>query len=112
MKLRYFLVRYLANLQFSIVLLLTIACLSAIGSIIEQNQSVEFYQRMYDPELKKLFTAELILRFGLDHLFRTWWFVFLLGLFGTSLICCTFLQQFPILNAARKFKFYNSSSVV
>lgn len=108
MKLRYFLVRYLANLQFAIVLLLTIAGLSIIGSIIEQNQSVEFYQRMYDPELKKLFTSDLILRFGFDHLFRTWWFILLLFLFGTSLICCTFLQQFPILSAARRFKFYNS----
>jgi cytochrome c biogenesis protein len=108
MKIRYFLVRYLANLQFAIVLLLTIAALSTIGSVIEQNQSIEFYQKTYNPDSTNFLTATFILQLGLDHIFRTWWFISLLFLFGTSLTCCTFLQQFPILTAARKFKFYNS----
>jgi hypothetical protein len=34
MKIRYVLVRYLANLQFAILLLLTIAGLSTLGSVI------------------------------------------------------------------------------
>jgi cytochrome c biogenesis protein len=45
---------------------------------------------------------------GLDHIYTTWWFVSLLVIFGTSLTCCTFLQQIPIFTAARQFKFYNS----
>lgn len=106
MKIRYFLVRYLANLQFAILLLLTIAGISTIGSIIEQNQTPEYYQTNYSPELGKIFTDEIIFKLGLDHIFQTWWFILLLILFGTSLMCCTFLQQFPILTAARKVKFY------
>jgi cytochrome c biogenesis protein len=106
MKIRYLLIRYLANLQFAIILLLTIAGLSILGTIIEQNQSVEYYHINYAPELAKIFTDTIILQFGLDHIFRAWWFVGLLVLFGLSLMCCTFLQQFPILNSARTFKFY------
>jgi cytochrome c biogenesis protein len=110
MKIRYFFIRYLANLQFAILLLLSIAGLSTIGSVIEQNQSIEFYQKNYTAGLglDRFFNSTIILQFGLDHIFRTWWFISLLVLFGTSLTCCTFLQQFPILTAARKFKFYNS----
>lgn len=106
MKIKSVLVRSLANLQFAILLLLTIAGLSTIGSVIEQNQSAEFYQKNYGSG--NLLSGNLILQLGLDHLFTTWWFVALLLIFGTSLTCCTFLQQLPILIAARKFKFFNS----
>ena len=44
MKLRFVLVRYLANLQFAIILLLTIASFSILGSIIEQDQPIDFYK--------------------------------------------------------------------
>jgi len=109
MKLRYLLVKYLANLQFAIVLLLTIASLSIIGSIIEQDQTLEFYQNTYKQVWFGIFTDKLILQLGLDHIFKTWWFIGLLLLFGTSLTCCTFLQQLPILKSARKFKFYKTN---
>ena len=109
MQIRYFLVRYLADLQLAILLLLSIAGFSIVGSIIEQNQPVEYYKKAYDLGTSPIFNAELILRFGFDHLFRTWWFISLLVLFGLSLTCCTFLQQLPILKATRKFRFYGST---
>ena len=108
MKIKSFLVRSLANLQFAIVLLLTIAGLSTLGSIIEQNQSIEFYQKNYSSN--KVLNYSLITNLGLDHIFTTWWFTLLLFIFGASLICCTFLQQLPILTSARQFKFYNSEN--
>lgn len=108
MKLRYILVKYLANLQFAIILLLTIASFSILGSIIEQDQTREFYQNTYSQPWFGIFTDKLILQFGLDHIFKTWWFISLLILFGTSLLCCTFLQQFPILQSAQKFKLYKT----
>ena len=43
MKLQFLLVRYLANLQFAVALLLTIASFSVIGSIIEQDQTCLLY---------------------------------------------------------------------
>jgi len=43
---------------------------------------------------------------GLDHVYRTWWFLALLFFFGASLTACTFTRQFPALGAARRWQFY------
>ena len=44
----------LANLQFAIGLLLTIGVVIAIGTVVEQDQSLAFYQENY-PELNHAF---------------------------------------------------------
>lgn len=99
----------LTDLRLAIVLLLAIAAFSISGTIIEQGQSVAFYQANY-PEQPALFgflSWKVILILGLDHVYRTWWFLALLILFGTSLTACTFTRQFPALKAAQKWKFYD-----
>jgi cytochrome c biogenesis protein len=103
MKIRYLLIKNLANLPFAIGVLLSIASASIVGSIIEQDKPTDFYQTSYSP-----IYSRLILEFGLDHVFHTYWFISLMLLFGTSLICCTFLQQLPILKNAQKFRFLKS----
>jgi cytochrome c biogenesis protein len=98
----------LADLRFAIVLLLAIAVFSISGTVIEQEQSAEFYQANY-PEAPALFgflTWKVLLVLGLDHVYKTWWFLSLMILFGTSLATCTFTRQFPALKAARAWKFY------
>ncbi|MFB2936355.1 cytochrome c biogenesis protein [Aerosakkonemataceae cyanobacterium BLCC-F154] len=98
----------LADLRLAILLLLAIALFSISGTVIEQGQSVAFYQSNY-PEHPALFgflTWKVILIIGLDHVYRTWWFLSLLILFGSSLTACTFTRQFPALKAARNWKFY------
>jgi cytochrome c biogenesis protein len=99
----------LADLRLAILLLLAIAFFSMSGTVLEQGQSVEFYQSNY-PEHPALFgflTWKVILTVGLDHVYRTWWFLALLILFGSSLTACTFTRQFPALKAARRWKFYD-----
>lgn len=99
----------LADLRLAILLLLAIALFSISGTVIEQGQSVPFYQANY-PEHPALFgflTWKVILIIGLDHVYRTWWFLSLLILFGSSLTACTFTRQFPALKAARNWKFYD-----
>ena len=99
----------LTNLQLAILLLLLSAVFSISGTVIEQGQSIEFYQTNY-PEHPALFgflSWKVILTLGLDHVYRTWWFLALLILFGTSLTACTFTRQFPALKAARRWKFYD-----
>jgi cytochrome c biogenesis protein len=101
----------LADLRLAIVLLLVIASFSISGTVIEQGQSLQFYQSNY-PEHPALFgflTWKVILTVGLDHVYRTWWFLSLLILFGSSLTACTFTRQFPALSAARLWKFYDRS---
>lgn len=99
----------LTDLRLAILLLLAIALFSISGTVIEQGQSVAFYQSNY-PEHPALFgflSWKVILTLGLDHVYRTWWFLSLLILFGTSLTACTFTRQFPALKAARRWKFYD-----
>ena len=99
----------LADLRLAILLLLAIALFSISGTVIEQGQSLAFYQANY-PEHPALFgflTWKVILFVGLDHVYRTWWFLSLLILFGSSLTACTFTRQFPALKAARSWKFYD-----
>ncbi|WP_017720770.1 cytochrome c biogenesis protein [Kamptonema formosum] len=98
-----------ADLRLAILLLLAIAIFSISGTVIEQGQSLEYYRSNY-PEHPALFgflTWKVILFVGLDHVYRTWWFLSILILFGTSLTACTFTRQFPALKAARRWKFYS-----
>jgi cytochrome c biogenesis protein len=99
----------LADLRLAIMLLLTIAVFSVLGTVIEQGETVAFYQANYpeDPALFGFLSWKVILTLGLDHVYRTWWFLALLILFGSSLTACTFTRQFPALGAARKWKFYD-----
>ncbi|MEL6223530.1 MAG: cytochrome c biogenesis protein [Cyanobacteria bacterium J06627_8] len=103
------LIPVLADLRLAIMLLLAIAFFSIAGTVIEQGQSLRFYQENYpeDPALFGFLTWKWIAIIGLDHVYRTWWFLSLLILFGASLTACTFTRQFPALKAARKWSFYN-----
>ena len=100
--------RVVADLRFSIFILLLISFFSIIGTIIEQEQSIETYKINY-PLTNPVFgflTWDRILTFGLDQVYKTWWFFSLIFLFGLSLISCTFLQQLPSLKIARRCQFF------
>lgn len=106
MKQKFF--RVVADLRFSIFILLLISLFSIIGTVIEQDQSIESYKINYpltNPVLGVL-TWDKILKFGLDHVYKTWWFFTLIFFFGLSLISCTFLQQLPSLKIARRCQFF------
>jgi cytochrome c biogenesis protein len=100
----------LADLRLAIGLLLAIAVFSITGTVIEQGQSLNFYQANY-PEHPALFgflSWKVILILGLDHVYRTWWFLALLILFGASLTTCTFQRQLPALRwFSRTWNFYS-----
>jgi cytochrome c biogenesis protein len=102
-------VRVVADLRLAIVLLLAIALFSISGTLIEQGQSLQFYQQNYpeDPALFGFLSWRVLLAAGLNHVYSTWWFLSLLVLFGTSLTACTFTRQFPALKSARRWKFYD-----
>lgn len=103
--------RVVADLRFAIFILLIISLCSIIGTVIEQDQSIETYKLNY-PLTNQLFgflSWDRILHFGLDHVYKTWWFLTLILLFGISLITCTFLQQFPSLKIARRCQFFRTT---
>jgi cytochrome c biogenesis protein len=103
--------RLVADLRFSIFILLLISFFSITGTIIEQDQSIEIYKLNY-PLTNPVFgflTWDRILQFGLDHVYKTWWFFTLIFLFGLSLVSCTFLQQLPSLKIARRCQFFRTT---
>nr|YP_010537216.1 cytochromec biogenesis protein [Hemiaulus sinensis]UYC31003.1 cytochromec biogenesis protein [Hemiaulus sinensis] len=109
MKQRFF--RSLADLRFAIAILLIIAVSSIIGTVIEQDQSIEVYKLNY-PLTNKVFgflSWDIILKFGFDHVYKTWWFISLILIFGTSLLTCTILQQLPSLKISRRCQFFRTS---
>ena len=104
--------RLVADLRFAIFILLLISFFSIIGTIIEQDQTIETYKINY-PLTNPVFgilTWDRILQFGLDHVYKTWWFFALIFFFGFSLISCTFLQQLPSLKIARRCQFFRQTS--
>jgi cytochrome c biogenesis protein len=103
--------RVVADLRFSIFILLLISFFSILGTIIEQDQSIESYKINY-PLTNPVFgflTWDRVLYFGLDHVYKTWWFFTLIFLFGLSLISCTFLQQLPSVKIARRCQFFRKT---
>jgi cytochrome c biogenesis protein len=103
--------RLVADLRFSIFILLLISFFSILGTIIEQDQSLEIYKTNY-PLTNPVFgflTWDRIIAFGLDHVYNTWWFFLLIFVFGLTLISCTFLQQLPSLKIARRCQFFRTT---
>ncbi len=109
---RYFkreLLPVLADLRLAIALLLAIALFSILGTVIEQGESVSFYQTNYpeDPALFGFLSWRIIFLAGLNEVYRSWWFLALLILFGASLTACTFTRQITALRwFSRPWNFY------
>lgn len=102
------LLQLLADLRLAIALLLLIALFSVSGTVIEQGETLDFYQSNY-PEAPALFgfvTWRFILNLGLNHVYQTPWFLAFLVLLGASLTACTFRRQLPALKAVDRWQFY------
>lgn len=104
----------IGNLRLAIFLLLLISVFSSIGTIIEQEKSIDFYESNY-PIARPIFgfiSSKFIILFGLNHIYTTTWFLLLLILFGTSLLSCTISRQIPSLKMARLWKFFKTEKAV
>nr|YP_010335807.1 c-type cytochrome biogenensis protein [Chroothece richteriana]UNJ14213.1 c-type cytochrome biogenensis protein [Chroothece richteriana] len=97
----------LSNLKFAIILLLLIAFASGLGTLIEQNQNLDFYKKAY-PQEQILFNWQVILFFQLNNIFHANWYLSLIGILGLSLVTCTLKTQYPILKVSRKPLFLTS----
>nr|QVY58105.1 c-type cytochrome biogenesis protein [Eucheuma denticulatum] len=112
--LKWTLVKQLSNLNFSISLLLIIAIVSILGTIIEQDKSIKYYQLNYPIQnnIANFVNWKTIMFYGINHIYTNWWFLCLLFIFFCSLITCTFSKQLPSLRNARNWKFmpYNQKN--
>jgi cytochrome c biogenesis protein len=105
----YFL-KFLTNIQVSIFLLFIISILSSIGSVIEQEKSLNYYFLKY-PSINPIFgfiDYNFILFFGLNHIYQTFYFLAFIFLLFLSLLSCTFMRQLPIVSVSKKYAFKNN----
>jgi len=103
---------FFAKFKFGISILGIIALLSSLGSFIEQDENLDFYQENYsiDKPIYGFITWKSILFLGLDHIYTTWWFLSLLIILGISLISCTIIRQFPLLSNSKEYFFRKKKS--
>lgn len=100
---------WISDLRLAIVLLLVVAIASGLGTAIPQQESSEFYHRLYDETPWLGFVhGDGILVLQLDHLYSSDWFLALLGWLGLSLVLCSWRRQWPALRAALRWVDYSS----
>jgi cytochrome c biogenesis protein len=95
------------DLKFALAILFFIAIASSLGSFIEQDEPILFYEQNY-PINKRIYgfiDSNLILNLGIDHVYRTWWFLLLLLILGLCLISCTITRQFPLFLLSKEYFF-------
>lgn len=80
---------FLNSLKLTLFVLITLAVVSILGTVVEQNQPVENYIAAYG---EKWTRALLYVR--ANDLFHSWWFLALLTLLAINIIVCTF-ERFP-----------------
>ena len=99
--------KILTDLRFAIFLLALIALFSSLGTFIEQDEPLFFYQKNYATEnpIYGFVDWKFITFLGLEHVYTTWWFFLLLFLLDASLIGCTITRQFPIFFNAKDYLF-------
>jgi cytochrome c biogenesis protein len=103
--------KQLANLNLAIGLLATIGVVIALGTFIEQDQTLTFYKENYPTanSILGFIDWHLITFLQLNTVYTNFWFLTLLAVFGTSLLACTYTTQIPSLKKFRLWEFVQSS---
>lgn len=81
-------VDFFSSVKLALVLLLTLAVTSILGTVLPQGEAPVFYGQRYSPS-----TAGLIHFFQLSDMYHSWWFQWLLFLLAFNLIACS-LKRF------------------
>lgn len=99
--------RLFTDLKFAISILLLIVFASSLGSIIEQDEPISFYEEKYPSNhaIYGFVDSKFLLRFGFDHIYTVWWFLLLLIILGICLLCCSITRQFPTFLQSKKYFF-------
>lgn len=98
----------MSDLRLAIGLLLLIAIASGVGTVIPQQESEDFYRRLYDAQPWLGFAnGNWVLRLQLDHIYSSGWFLALLAALGLALMLCSWRRQWPALQAALRWVDYS-----
>lgn len=86
---------FLRSMRFGMILLAAIAALSVVGTLITQGQAAAFYTQNYGN------LGNLILFFGFDHMYATWYYVALFAALCLNLLLCSVLRLGKIRSAKK-----------
>jgi len=75
---------FFSSLRLTIVLLLTLAITSVIGTVLPQNESPEAYRQAFGDAGYSLFSF-----LGLFDMYHSWWFLLLLVLLAVNVVICS-----------------------
>jgi cytochrome c biogenesis protein len=75
---------FFASVRLTVVVLLSLAILSSIGTLIPQNQSPEEYLRAFGPFRYRLFST-----LDIFDMYHAWWFQFLIMMLVANIIICS-----------------------
>ena len=84
-----------------------IGILIGIGTVIEQDQPLSFYQENYpiNNAILGFIDWKFIILLQLNEIYNSYWFFLILVFFGATLISCTFTTQLPSLKQFRLWRF-------
>ena len=100
---------WLSSLKVAILLLLVIAIACAAGTLIPQQESDQFYYENFNKNpFLGIINGNILILFELNHVYTSFWFLFLLIWLGLALAVCSFRRQLPILKSALEWIDYKS----
>ena len=76
--------KFFCSVKLTIVLLLSLAATSIIGTLIPQNQNPQAYVNAFGPFKYQLFNT-----LGIFDMYHSWWFQGLLLLLTVNIVCCS-----------------------
>ena len=100
---------WLSSLKIAILLLLIIATSCALGTLIPQQESEQFYyDKFNNAPFLGIINGKTLLLFEFNHVYTSVWFLLLLVWLGVALSVCSFRRQLPILKSALTWIDYKS----
>ncbi len=101
---------WLSSLKIAIFLLLLIAVSSAAGTLIPQQESDQFYFDNFNKNpFLGVINGNILLLLEFNHVYTSFWFIFLLIWLGLALAVCSFRRQLPVLKSAFNWIDYKSA---
>ncbi|WP_269608832.1 cytochrome c biogenesis protein ResB [Prochlorococcus marinus] len=100
---------WLSSLKIAILLLLLIAMSCAVGTLIPQQESDQFYYDNFDKNpFLGIINGNILLLLEFNHIYTSFWFLLLLSWLGLALAVCSLRRQLPILKSALSWIDYKS----
>ena len=100
-------IAFISSLKVAIFLLFIIAFSSALGTTIPQKEPIQNYLETYNQHpWMGLISGENLIKFQLDHIYSSNWFLALLAWLGIALMLCSWRRQWPLLQAAMRWVDY------